>query len=160
MTLPIHIDPNDPFEALSQAGASWQRSTVSKETTINLNGIPLSLGATHGALYKWRLPQPALVAATFSKESLTDKLKKIFVHEIQVGEPEFDDAVYIATREREATRGFLQDEATRNTILDVIIAGGSISIDGAELLYQFQGEEGPKDQLAMAHFVAAVISLG
>jgi hypothetical protein len=53
--------------------------------------------------------------------------------DLQVGYPDFDEKVLIMTSDRRTTARFLEDEAVRSGILNIVEQGGSVGIRGKEL---------------------------
>lgn len=71
--------------------------------------------AVHGVPHA-RIP----ATATFTREGVWEKLKKLFNKEIQVGDPLFDDFIYIGTGDRAATHALLQDSGVQSVLMDLV----------------------------------------
>ncbi|MBN1770481.1 MAG: hypothetical protein JXB32_04400 [Deltaproteobacteria bacterium] len=63
------------------------------------------------------LPYELELTANLSPEDWLSKIGKLFKKELQVGDPEFDAAVYVRTDHREALAGALRDPAFRAAVL-------------------------------------------
>lgn len=132
----ISFDPKKPLEGLLSSGANFERTEIASSSSFSINGIPVSSGRKEGTRFVWSLPAEPKVQAVFSEEGIGKKLVKIFKSELQVGDETFDKAVYIATKDKESTGQFLQDEAVRNDIFDVVSQGGTMAIEGTQVVYE------------------------
>jgi hypothetical protein len=72
----------------------------------------VSVHGTPGA----RIP----ATATFTREGMWEKLKKLFNKEVQIGDPLFDDFIYIGTGDRAATHALLQDSGVQSVLMDLV----------------------------------------
>ena len=80
------------------------------------------------------------IRASFRPEGITQKAIKLFKREIQVGDPEFDDAVYISTDTPELTAGLLESEGVKGAILELVASGGVLRLADDTLQYSAQGK--------------------
>ena len=69
------------------------------------------------------------VTADFSREGMLAKLRKLFQREIQVGDPIFDDFVYISTRQREDTEALLRRSGAQSTLMDLLCRFDRVSFN-------------------------------
>jgi len=66
-------------------------------------------------------------------ENFGAKLKKIFEHEIQIGDREFDDMVWIRTNTKPETRAFLSLSKVQTVVMELISMSTEIDIDDAQI---------------------------
>ena len=95
-----------------------------------------------------------IAQASFTKESLGKSIVKIFKRELQTGDAFFDDMVYIATNNKETTEKFLEEDAVRDYITDVISQGGSIILEETKIQLSIVGELSASERDKMAQFIA------
>lgn len=60
------------------------------------------------------------VTAVFSREGLLDKLRKLLRRELQVGDPLFDDFVFIKTEDRQETEALLHRSGAQSTLMELV----------------------------------------
>lgn len=120
----------DPRAALEARGASFKRRRSSQTNSMNLGGATVASSTVYTGLHTWTLPSDSGVRAGFAKEGLKSTVIKLFKEELQTGDAEFDDAVYITTDTEAATAAFLAHEDVRAVITDILMTGGSLSVDG------------------------------
>ena len=60
------------------------------------------------------------VTADFSREGMLTRLRKLFQREIQVGDPLFDDFVFVNTDERHETEALLRRTGAQSTLMDLL----------------------------------------
>ncbi len=58
--------------------------------------------------------------ADFSREGMLDKLRKLVRREIQVGDPLFDDFVFIKTGDRQETEALLHHSGAQSTLMELV----------------------------------------
>jgi class 3 adenylate cyclase len=99
------------------------------------------------ALTTWTvtLPRSAAVVASFTREGLGHKLKKIVKKELQTGDPGFDDAVFITTDTPAETAALLAPPDVRAAVAAIVAAGGAIAVDARRVTVEVAG--GDTDQL-------------
>lgn len=75
------------------------------------------------------------VTADFSREGFVDKLRKLLRREIQVGDPLFDDFVFIKTEDRRETEALLHQPGAQSTLMELVsrfdrvrLAGGLVEL--------------------------------
>ena len=95
------------------------------------------------------LPKALDVRASFVPESLGTKVRKVFKHEIQVGDAIFDDAVNIRTDSEKTTVALLESEEVRATIESLVVNNGVLELDGAQVKIELPGNVGSDNELAM-----------
>jgi hypothetical protein len=78
-------------------------------------------------------PYPSEIHANLQYEGLKAKMVKIFEKEIQVGDKEFDDAVWIHTNTPDTAGAFFRLSGVQSAILSMITANGEIDIDDAKV---------------------------
>lgn len=77
------------------------------------------------------LPYDLELTANFSPEDWLSKIGKLFKKELQVGDPDFDAAVYVRTDHREALAEALGDPAFRAVVLHAVrTTGTAIVVEG------------------------------
>ena len=81
-------------------------------------------------VHEWKLPSESGFDADFCREDLSHKLSKLFKQELQVGIPEFDNAVFITTSNLDLTAQFLKSQPIRDIVLQAIGDNGNIRIQG------------------------------
>jgi hypothetical protein len=103
----------------AQAMMAWRGHTINKrEWTTEIR----SQGGSKHTIYHLSITGHApgfSVTADFSREGMLNKLRKLFQREIEVGDPLFDDFVYINTREREETEALLRRSGAQSTLMDL-----------------------------------------
>lgn len=125
-TPPSPSGSSGPYASLEGLGLKWERTAT-------------TAGDGHVVRLVWTLPAPCAVRASFGREVLKHKLIKLFKKEIQVGDPHFDDAVYISTDTPDATNAFLESPRVREIIASMVGAGGAIGIEGATVTFESTG---------------------
>ena len=75
-----------------------------------------------------------LPTVSFSFEEL-GWLRRLFTREVQVGDPLFDDAVWISTNDHEATARLLACEGVQSAVLDAVTMRGALDLrdDGVRI---------------------------
>lgn len=122
------------MKTLEQLGVKTKRGFITNSSSTEIGGIELSSSTKETTQLTLTLPQPAPIAATFHVEGFGHKVAKIFKSELQTGDKEFDDAVYISTQTSEATAHMLQSAELRALIRGlmahgpVIIAGDTVTM--------------------------------
>lgn len=91
------------------------------------------------------LPRPSPISASFRKESWGDSVVKVFKKELQTGDKEFDDLVYVSTDSPEATAAFLQKPEIRRAIGLCIETGGPLEIEGTRMVGTIVGHDKKED---------------
>lgn len=77
---------------------------------------------------------------SFRPEGLTQKAIKLFKKEIQVGDPKFDDAIYISTDTPELTTALLESEGAKGAIMELVSAGGLLRVADNSLHFSDQSK--------------------
>jgi hypothetical protein len=135
---------NTPLVVASRAGDAWRMSELAKlgvEVTQQARGENTELVFT--------LPRALDVRASFAPESLATKVRKVFKHEIQVGDAIFDDAVNIRTDTEKATVALLEQEDVRAAIESLVVNNGVLELDGKQAKVELPGKHGSDNELAM-----------
>lgn len=132
------------ISALESQGARFDRRITSHTSSTSVGGIEVASKTTWTCTHIWTLPQSTQIQASFAREGFTKKLVKLFKKELQVGDPTFDDLVYISTDTRDATAALLAAEDLRGVIKQLLLAGGGLSIDGDKVTISAV-VEGPDD---------------
>jgi hypothetical protein len=125
---------NDPFEGLQRDGVVVRRSESSSTTPVRLQGIPIDTGGSASERFEMVLPRPTALHAVFSRESFGKKLVKLFKRELQAGDPAFDDVVYVAANDSDATSRFLADPSARALVTALVREGATIEAEGTRLV--------------------------
>lgn len=87
------------------------------------------------------VPYDLGLTAFFDREGLLSKLGKLFKEELQTGDPEFDDRVYVRTDDAERLGRALSDQALRAAVLHamdetgghVVVEGNSVTIEAVTI---------------------------
>ena len=95
------------------------------------------------------LPKALDVRASFASENLGTKVRKVFKHEIQTGDQIFDDVVNIRSETEKATIALLEIEEVRATIESLVVKGGMLVLDGAQVKIELPGKQTADNELAM-----------
>lgn len=127
-----HYDPSRPIHTLRDAGVQVIKTETS--SSLSVEGVSIASASTAGERWEFTLPQPTTLVASFGKEGVLKKIVKIFSKELQVGDPAFDDKVYISTSDPEKTGRFLQNEDVRNLIAEFVGEGGAVEIEGTRVM--------------------------
>jgi len=103
------------------------------------------------------LPREVAVQATFSKERVQHKISKLFTKELQTGDPDFDDEIFVRTDTPEATAAFLASRDIRNILLDCVSLAGPVEIDGATVRIVV-AEQAVKEDPNVCRLLAALLA--
>jgi len=128
----LHYDSERPLPTLEAAGVRLVRTPTSNNVRgdfADISGLIKS-----GERFEFTLPESTKLTAAFGQEGVVKKLLKFFQSELQVGDPAFDDAVFISTGDEEATERFLEDKEVRELIMDFVRDGGSVVIEGKSVI--------------------------
>jgi len=155
----VQIDVNDPIGSLARAGVEYDESSTSSSSSFTVGGVPLAGSAIAGERHAWKLPSPTPLQVVFVPESLSKMVVKIFKRELQMGDPAFDNVVYIDTADKQVTARFLGAEAHRDLVLDFVSEGGRVAVDKDRVVFEVKGSA-TRDQLVqMAQLVSGVMAL-
>ena len=155
--MPVLIDSSRPLASLADAGIPHSHVETTDRSSVSIGGIEIAGSTAEGDRFTFALPSTPGYTVLFGPEVLTSQLKKLFKAELQVGDPAFDDAVFISTDNESRVAKLLEDPALRSAIQNVVLLGGTVSVDGQSIVYHLMGESTDQDLLDMAHFVAAVV---
>lgn len=100
-------------------------------------------------------PNPSGMHIRLQYEGFSAKMAKLLNEEIQIGNSEFDDLVWIRTSTPEETKGFLSLSGVQAAIMELIRAEASIDIDLAKVYVKAE-KRGPLDGRQIALFTAAL----
>lgn len=95
-------------------------SLTVREWTSNVRGPNGGQYTIHHLAVTARPAAECPVSADFSREGVLDKLRKLFRREIQVGDPLFDDFVFIKTEDRHETEALLRHSGAQSTLMDLV----------------------------------------
>src|SRR5262249_43917688 len=141
---------------LGALGAQVHRERLAKRVQIG----PKSASA-EGYREVWTLPAAPAVQARFTHEGLDSKVIKVFRKEIQTGDKQFDDAVYIRTSTPEATTAFLARSEIRGVLGPLVARGGHLEVQGnvvtGEALWA-DDEPGPRHNDLIARIVQVLLT--
>lgn len=149
----------------------WPRSMFGKQ--ISLDGVTFSVSHSREkygpgwTVFTARLPSRA--SFEFNHESWVDRFfkRERYADEIQVGRPEFDDAIYVQSDSEKFARAIRADRAMQAAIVEMLkadglaaVAGGrfsddrSILLENGRLRVMLRGDVGadPKVREAFAAF--------
>lgn len=74
----------------------------------------------HHLAVEGRAPGQFSVTADFSREGFLTRLRKLFQRELEVGDPLFDDFVFINTADRAETEALLRRTGAQSTLMDLV----------------------------------------
>lgn len=103
-----------------------------------------------------RTPVQTDLHVRFSRENILDKVAKIFTREIQVGDPLFDDMIYVRSKESSPVRGFLASEGVQSAVMEMVGSRGSLTIEG-DLVRLKATEETALDEQRFTLHAAALL---
>lgn len=151
-----------PLASLYAQGLNTKRETYQQSSSLSVNGEDVVNKVTgYGVSLTWTLPDKAPLQAVFGKEKTHHKVIKVFKREMQTGDKAFDDIVYVETSTKPQTAKFLENPASRASILATVQAGGSISIKENEVIYDTTGEtpeQAEPDEEEMARFLELLLA--
>jgi hypothetical protein len=127
-----HYDPSRPIHTLRDVGVQVSKSETS--SSLSVEGVSIATASTAGERWEFTLPQPTSLVASFGKEGVLKKIVKLFSKELQVGDPTFDEKVYISTSDPDKTARFLQNQDVRNLIVEFVGEGGAVEIEGTKVM--------------------------
>jgi len=121
----------------AQAMMAWRGHTITKrEWTTTVQSQRSTYTIYHLAI-TGQAPSGFCVTADFSREGMLTKLRKLFQREVQVGDPLFDDFVYINTRDREDTEALLRRSGAQSTLMDLLCRFDRVTfVNGTFELYK------------------------
>ena len=144
----MSLDPivihDGPLDSALEAGATVKTKRSRHTSSNSIQGIEVTSSTTYSCERHWSLPGMTTVRATFTPEGFTHKLRKLFSSEIQVGDPMFDDAVFVSTNTNEATVAFLNKPGVQDAIYGFVTSGGSVSINRAALSISTVDSDNPE----------------
>lgn len=120
---------------------SWDVGMRVREWDSGLAGKMEPL-AEHHRLYGtvWAtMPVPLHVA--FFHEHLGHKLIKLFANEVQVGDPLFDDRIWVRTDDREGAARLLRNVGAQAAILELVTMGGAVEIRPKEIEFRLASRQ-------------------
>jgi hypothetical protein len=81
----------------------------------------------------FRVALTTKIRAQFVKQGWSERAKKVFVKEVEIGEKGFDDAVYIATDTPDTVRTLLGHERARAALIALVKKDAIIDVSETEL---------------------------
>ncbi len=120
-------DADDPNYELSELGVTSEHRV---EQRVRHTGENRHVDYVHIA--EWTFPQPLPFNVVFAKEGLFKKFVKLFSSEPEVGDPLFDDNVYITTNDPQAVLTTLT-ERCQGAVLNFVQQHGYVKINGGQL---------------------------
>jgi hypothetical protein len=156
----LTVDSNSPLASLEAQGIPCKVSHATSASSFGLGGVRIPISASVSTRYRFIVPEPPAVQVSFAPEKVRHKLIKVFKKELQLGDAEFDTAVYIDTDEEARVAAFLEAESTRALVLDIVGGGGQIAIGDARIQVVFAGSDraDADEQLTAAMLVAAAVN--
>lgn len=76
-----------------------------------------------------KLPRPTGIRACFVREGLIERVKKLFVHEVEVGCAWFDDHIYVITSTKEATAAWLASQRVQQALILLVDSTRHVQLD-------------------------------
>lgn len=126
-------------ERAAEVAPPPQRDSLGDGLAPTIARATTATGAAPLTTWTVTLPRSAAVVASFTREGLGHKLKKIVKKELQTGDKAFDDAVFIATDTPEATAALLATPVVRAAVAAIVAAGGAIAIDARRITIEVAG---------------------
>jgi len=154
----IILDSASPLESLeAQAIICTRTIEAGSDSSGGREAAGIEGASTH---YRFALPSAPSLHFSLAPERFKHKLIKVFKRELQLGDPEFDPAVYIDTDDKERMAAFLAAESTRRLCLDIVGGGGRVLVDakGIDVLFVEGASEKAEEELMAAMMVAAVLN--
>lgn len=121
-------------------------------------------GSDHYTVYHYSITARPRVSlsfrASFARESTLDRMIKVFRRELQVGDPMFDDFIYISTRDRAQVTSLLDSTGAQSTLMDLVSRFNSVFFDGGAFEVRERGTEPiSPDATAMLSVAAMLVHL-
>ena len=138
---------------LKSLGVIVERTFQTSSTSLN----ELELSSNESTKLTLTLPREVEIKATFSKEGLGRKLVKLFKKELQTGDQQFDDAIYISTDTPEATKELLASAEVRRAIALCVTTGGPLEIEGKIVTAELPGRHEDGDDVNTLVVIRALI---
>lgn len=136
------------MKTLEQLGITIRRGFITQSSSTEVGGEQISSSTQKSTQLTLKLPHEAPINATFSAEGIGHKVVKIFKREVQVGDPSFDDAVYIQTDTPEKTAHMLQSPDIR-ALIKALLAHGPVTIGGSTVTLTVPGHVEGEDESAV-----------
>lgn len=136
------------MKTLEQLGVTIRSGFITQSASTEVDGEVVTSSTHKSTQLTLKLPQDAPIQATFSTEGLQHKVVKIFKREVQVGDPSFDDAVYIQTETPEKTAHMLQSPDVR-TLIKGLLIHGPVTISGNTVTLTVPGHVEGEDESAV-----------
>lgn len=115
-----------------------------REWTSKVNS-PNSSYTIHHLAVTGSAPAGFPVSATFSREGMLTRLRKLFQREIQVGDPLFDDFVFVDTDERHETEALLRRSGAQSTLMDLLGRFDRVTFNKGGSFELYKAETNPID---------------
>lgn len=96
----------------------WSQTVSTGKTTVTYHYVELT----------GRLPQPSGLALRLTRERVFHKVLKLFSRELQVGDPLFDDVVYVGGKARPGDEALLCIPGFQDVILEIVSENGWVEI--------------------------------
>ncbi|MFK7927249.1 MAG: hypothetical protein AB8H79_03625 [Myxococcota bacterium] len=124
--------PTDPsrrvLAGVYALGATVETNYKAHTASFNVSGVQLASKTTHLTTRSWRSDRFKGIKASFGRENMVNRLTKLVRKELQAGDSEFDDLVYIQSATPDATLALLQDPVVRGSLYNIVSEGGDVSI--------------------------------
>jgi len=122
------------------------------------------VGNEHYTFYHYSITARPRVSlsfrASFARESTLDRMIKVFRRELQVGDPLFDDFIYISTRDRAQVTTLLDSTGAQSTLMDLVSRFNSVFFDGGAFEVRERGTDPiSPDAPAMLSVAAMLVHL-
>ena len=101
-------------------------------------------------------PHLSGIQAKLMHQGLGARLKKLVEKELEIGDKEFDDAVYIRSSTRDQTAAFLAISGVQSAVLQLIRMNSEIDINGSKI-YIVATNKGPIEVQTWVLHVAALL---
>ncbi|MBK9036828.1 MAG: HAMP domain-containing protein [Myxococcales bacterium] len=141
----------------AEAAPTPTRATPTDSFGATVARASAAPGGAPGTTWTVTLPHSSTVVASFTREGLGHKFKKIVKKELQTGDKAFDDAVFIATDTADETAALLAAADVRAAIAGLVIAGGTVSIDARRMIIDVAGAGSDDDDARVATLTRALV---
>lgn len=81
------------------------------------------------------------VRASFTREGAWERLKKLLIKEVQIGDPMFDEFIYVGTDDRKETHAFLQHSGVQSVLMDLVSGYKRVSFEYGAITVHEEGTE-------------------
>lgn len=159
----LHARAHELLDTDHPAGALLAHTAhVDAQLDTEPFGGPLSRRVRYIATHTWTLREATPLRVTFAREGVREKIFKLFNDEVEVGDPAFDDAVFVSTDTPAPVQLLLTCEDFREAVRQFIALDGEVSVDGERVTILCTGateEQAEPNHPAVFTIIAHLIAL-